>query len=179
MSIFPIMFCLFHLKWCNVSNILIVFFYFVDIKYFTESHGVGSPLDHFFALKKKIIVSEFPFSISCILLWWFYLMILLLCFADVQHPSIFMEMEWMEWGCNQDAQQEGGSLDDIIHMFVYHMRAFSVYFSTKESYTVYAWFDYKCLDIFIFWLMGAYFITFFADVLAFGVAFFCYKDLSC
>ena len=90
-----------------------------------------------------------------------------------------MEMEWMEWSCNQDAQRERGGLYEIIHMFVYHMLAFSVYFSTKESYTVYAWFDYKYFDIFIFWLMGAYFITFFADVLAFGVAFFCYKDLSC
>ena len=130
MSIFPIMFCLFHLWWCNVCNVLIVFFYFVDIKYLTESHGVRSPLDHCFAPKKNTIVSEFLFLIFCILLWWFILIILLLCFADVQHPSIFMEMDWMEWSCNQDTQRERGGLDYIIHMFVYHMLALSVYFST-------------------------------------------------
>ena len=83
-----------------------------------------------------------------------------------------LEMQLVEWSCNQDVQGEFGDFENIIHMFVYHMLAFSVYFSTKESYTVYAWFDYKCLDIFIFWLTGAYFGTFFADVLAFGVVFF-------
>ena len=57
------------------------------------------------------------------------------------------------------------------HVCISYACIFCIFFYWR-IFSVYAWFDYKCLDIFIFRLTGAYLITFFADVLAFGVAFF-------